>query len=125
MALHPGSPAVDAGDPANFPSTDQRGVPRAQDGDLDGVVRTEIGAYERQLTVFTVTKTADTNDGVCDSDCSLREAVVRANADAGPDHGIAFDPSLFDSPQTITLTGGEMVPDADGTILIKGRGRAI
>ena len=25
---------------------------------------------------FTVTKTADTNDGVCDTDCSLREAIV-------------------------------------------------
>jgi len=25
---------------------------------------------------WTVTKTADTNDGVCDADCSLREAVA-------------------------------------------------
>ncbi|MEP6817947.1 MAG: choice-of-anchor Q domain-containing protein [bacterium] len=32
-------------------------------------------------TTFTVTKTTDTNDGVCDSDCSLREAVRAANAD--------------------------------------------
>ena len=29
---------------------------------------------------FTVTKTADTADGVCDSDCSLREAITAANA---------------------------------------------
>ena len=29
---------------------------------------------------FTVTKIADTNDGVCDADCSLREAVAAANA---------------------------------------------
>lgn len=34
---------------------------------------------------FTVTKTADTADGTCDSDCSLREAVIAANAAAGPD----------------------------------------
>ena len=34
---------------------------------------------------FTVTKTADTNDGACDADCSLREAVVAANAAAGAD----------------------------------------
>jgi CSLREA domain-containing protein len=27
---------------------------------------------------FTVTKTADTNDGVCDADCSLREAITAA-----------------------------------------------
>ena len=34
---------------------------------------------------FTVTKTVDTNDGACNGDCSLREAVVAANAAAGPD----------------------------------------
>ncbi len=34
---------------------------------------------------FVVTKTADTNDGVCDSDCSLREAISAANANPGPD----------------------------------------
>ena len=27
---------------------------------------------------LTVTKTADTNDGVCDADCSLREAISAA-----------------------------------------------
>jgi CSLREA domain-containing protein len=34
---------------------------------------------------FTVTKTTDTNDGACNSDCSLREAVVAANAADGAD----------------------------------------
>src|SRR3989338_3055741 len=34
---------------------------------------------------FTVTKTADTNDGVCDADCSLREAIGAANALPGAD----------------------------------------
>ena len=34
---------------------------------------------------FTVTKTTDTNDGACNSDCSLREAVVAANAAGGAD----------------------------------------
>jgi CSLREA domain-containing protein len=33
--------------------------------------------------IFTVTKTADTNDGVCNADCSLREAVAGANASPG------------------------------------------
>ena len=36
-------------------------------------------------TTFTVTKTADGNDGACDADCSLRDAVVAANALAGAD----------------------------------------
>jgi CSLREA domain-containing protein/uncharacterized repeat protein (TIGR01451 family) len=35
--------------------------------------------------VYTVTKTADTNDGSCNADCSLREAVVAANANSGVD----------------------------------------
>jgi CSLREA domain-containing protein len=34
---------------------------------------------------FVVTKTADTNDGVCDADCSLREAVRAANATSEAD----------------------------------------
>jgi LPXTG-site transpeptidase (sortase) family protein len=41
---------------------------------------------------FTVTKTADTNDGVCDADCSLREAISATNASPGAD--------------TITIPGG-------------------
>src|SRR5262245_17974033 len=32
---------------------------------------------------FTVTKIADTNDGTCNADCSLREAINAANATAG------------------------------------------
>ncbi len=34
---------------------------------------------------FTVTKTNDTNDGTCDTDCSLREAIIAANANPGGD----------------------------------------
>ncbi|MDO8617189.1 MAG: choice-of-anchor Q domain-containing protein [Dehalococcoidia bacterium] len=34
---------------------------------------------------FTVTKTADTADGACDADCSLREAIIAANALPGAD----------------------------------------
>lgn len=37
-----------------------------------------------------VTKTADTNDGTCDSDCSLREAITAANALTGA-NTITFD----------------------------------
>ena len=34
---------------------------------------------------FTVTRTDDTSDGSCDADCSLREAVIAANAAPGAD----------------------------------------
>lgn len=52
---------------------------------------------------LTVTKTADTNDGVCDADCSLREAIFAAvSGDT-----IEFS-TLFNSNQTITLGGTEL-----------------
>jgi CSLREA domain-containing protein len=34
---------------------------------------------------FNVTKTADTNDGACNADCSLREAIIAANNSSGAD----------------------------------------
>lgn len=57
---------------------------------------------------FTVTKTADTNDGFCDADCSLREAVAAANLAVGTDT-IVFDAAVFATPQTITLANGNLV----------------
>jgi len=51
MALLPGSPAINAGDPAAAPPTDQRGVPRPQGPCVD------IGAFEYQyIPVFTDAK---------------------------------------------------------------------
>jgi hypothetical protein len=49
MALLPGSPALDAGDPAQLGSTDQRGVMRT-----GGV---NIGAYQASATIFLVAAT--------------------------------------------------------------------
>jgi len=41
-----------------------------------------IDEYNNTLATFTVTKTADTDDGTCDADCSLREAIEDANDNA-------------------------------------------
>ena len=49
---------------------------------------------------FTVTKTEDTNDGNCDADCSLREAIIAANDNAGLDV-ITLPAGTF----TLTITG--------------------
>jgi len=52
--------------------------------------------------VFTVTKTADTNDGVCNADCSLREAIRAANADVTANEAIiTLQPALT---YNLTLT---------------------
>jgi fibronectin-binding autotransporter adhesin len=50
------------------------------------------------LAILVVTKAADTNDGVCDGDCSLREAIAAAS----PNDTITFDASL--SGATIPLS---------------------
>ena len=47
---------------------------------------------------FTVTNTQDFGDGVCDADCSLREAIGAANAGSGAD---TID---FDLPENSTIT---------------------
>jgi CSLREA domain-containing protein len=52
------------------------------------------------LVEFTVTKTADTNDGICDSDCSLREAVIAANMAAG-ESLILLPPGIY----TLSIPG--------------------
>ncbi len=70
---------------------------------------------------YTVTKTADTNDGTCDADCSLREAVAAANATIDNDN-VVFALPLFSTPQTITLAGSEIVVAANGTLSIYGTG---
>jgi hypothetical protein len=45
MALGAGSPAIDGGESGVAPSIDQRGSPRT-DGNGDGIVATDIGAFE-------------------------------------------------------------------------------
>ena len=70
---------------------------------------------------FTVTKTADTNDGVCDADCSLREAVAAANIATANDV-IQFDPQTFGLSQTIKLMNGSLNLSGDvGSLTINGR----
>src|SRR5215471_1864274 len=66
-------------------------------------------------TTFTVTKTADTNDGSCDADCSLREAIIAANNNPGQDT-IAF--SIGSGPQTISPTSA--LPNINESVIIDG-----
>lgn len=70
---------------------------------------------------YVVNKIGDSNDGTCDADCSLREAVAAAVASADDDV-IEFDPVVFAAPRTITLSGTEIVIAANGRLDIIGPG---
>ncbi|MBK9711283.1 MAG: immunoglobulin domain-containing protein [Kouleothrix sp.] len=72
---------------------------------------------------FTVTKTADTNDGACDGDCSLREAIVAANASAGADTITlpAGSFTLTRSGVDNTANNGDL--DVTGPLTINGAGQ--
>ncbi len=61
------------------------------------------------VSIFTVSKAVDTNDGVCDRDCSLREAIIASNAFADAD--IIYIPSDTIGTETISLSLGEANED--------------
>jgi parallel beta-helix repeat protein len=103
MALLPNSPAINAGNSINAPTTDQRGLTRFGN--------TDIGAFEYQ---FKVISTADSGLG------SLRQAVANANAATTADT-IIFT-SLFNTAQTITLTTGQLLLTGAATTTITGPG---
>jgi hypothetical protein len=99
-SLQAGSPARNGGlnenavdSLTNQPlTTDARGAgfPRIADTTVD------IGAFEDQSgnTSLVVTKKTNSNDLVCDTDCSLREAVHQASLNFGTDT-ITFAPNVF------------------------------
>ena len=58
----PDSPAIDAGDNAQCPATDQRGEARPQDGNADGNARCDSGAYEVPFTMISPEITLGTLD---------------------------------------------------------------
>src|SRR6185436_14385611 len=66
-------------------------------------------ALPAAATVLAVTKTADTADGACNEDCSLREAVIASRELAGPDV-IVLGPGVY----RLTLAAGEE-PDGEAT----------
>jgi CSLREA domain-containing protein len=96
-SLQPGSPAIDAGDNNGCPLRDQRGAPRPVDGNGDGSVICDIGAFEvLPPVVFNV----DTPDDGVDANpgdltcataaggCTLRAAIQETNALPGGDRVI-------------------------------------
>jgi parallel beta-helix repeat protein len=109
----PGSPAIAGGTTTDAPATDQRGQPRTG--------RIDIGAFQTQPGIIVNT----TGDGVgsAPGELNLRQAVNLANALPTADT-ITFS-SLFNTPQTITLTAGELKLTDKATTTITGPGLKI
>ena len=62
FALESGSPAIDAGDNADLPPTDQRGAVRIWDGDGNGTAIVDIGAYEYGAPLYVPPKVPAMNE---------------------------------------------------------------
>src|SRR5262245_62490994 len=73
--------------------------------------RPRLEPLEDRLAPATFT-VRNTNDSGADS---LRQAIIDANAASGADT-IAFDGTVFNTPQTITLTSGELDISDDVTM---------
>src|SRR5690349_20199983 len=76
-----------------------------------------------RAAVFTVTKTADTLDGACNSDCSLREAVTAANSAPGADT-IQVGPGVYKLTRLNPFEDAAATGDLDvlGELTILGAG---
>src|SRR4051794_37221194 len=73
-------------------------------------------------TVYTVT---DPSDSAADMG-SLRHAIAQANVDTNPDGSrIEFDPTVFSSPQTITLSSTLELSGTAGPEVIEGPGAGL
>jgi CSLREA domain-containing protein len=80
-------------------------------------------ALPANAAVFTVTKTADTLDGACDSDCSFREAVTAANASPGADT-VVLGPGVYGLTRAGKMENLSATGDLDlaGILAIQGAG---
>lgn len=110
-----GSPALERAVSTSL-ATDQRGFPRTNDGNANGLPSPDSGAVEAD--VMAVTTTADELDtpSSLGSGVSLREAV----RDVTPGGIIVFDAALFDgstaTTNTLVLTLGPLNPQVDCTL---------
>ena len=133
-SLQSNSPAIDQGKDFAATSADQRGLTRPFDlinANATGGDGTDIGAYEinDSLSTLEVNSVADTNDGVCapigtGNGCTLREAIIAANADLGAET-ITFNSTVFALPGPHSIILLSALPDIAGDLTITGPGATV
>jgi CSLREA domain-containing protein len=86
--------------------------PQSNGADLQNVIDNIQVNGTIPPSVYVVTKTDDTNDGTCDADCSLREAITAANAHRPADEitfgvtgTILLQSALPNLSDDVTITG--------------------
>jgi CSLREA domain-containing protein len=111
------SPAYGTANSLRCLATDQRGIPRKSGGcDIGAFERNDVSQSGSSLVVNT---TADHDDGLCGFvDCTLREAIQRANAVSGLDT-ITFAGNVTG---TITLNSGLGTLTVADSVAIVGPG---
>jgi hypothetical protein len=109
LPLLPGSPAIGAGTAVSGVSTDQRGFP------LDSP-NSDIGAFQSYSGPLDVSSTAD--GGSPPGTFDLRGAIDQAGFESGT-VSVTFDPTVFATLQTITLTQGPIFTGS-GSVAIVG-----
>ncbi len=103
IPLLPKSPAIGAGEIADYPGT-MKSIDTDQRGMLLDTAGPDIGAF--QTNPLIVNTTSD-GTGSPSGDLTLRQAVNLAD-DLDGTESIAFSPTVFASAQTITLTAGQL-----------------
>jgi CSLREA domain-containing protein len=79
---------------------------------------------------FVVTKTTDTHDGICNADCSLREAIVAANAQPGNDrivlgNGLTYTLTIGPADLSGALSSQSGDLDIADGLIVDGNGSTI
>ncbi len=89
-----------------------------------------VAAPAVTTATLVVTTTTDSNDGVCDADCSLREAIAAANANSDDDVitfdiPVATDPGCNGGTGPCTINLQSALPSLSANLTIQGPGAGV